>query len=607
MVETDNKRKSPEIGAGAAANYFVYTSKTKAEDIPEATLTHLRVDSSVREIPDNVFRKCRALEQVLLPETLSRIGKSAFHFCSKLKSIQFFSERSPESSIDPNSEDGTIVFPERANLLVDELAFCNCASLRKVIVCSVSTKFGRAAFANCFGLISIELPEGLELIGPELCSNCRSLTTVKIPSSVIKIGDNAFYRCKSLTSVDLPHGLLGIGDRSFEQCVSIETLPIPSTVTAIGNFAFCDCKGLKQMVLPPTLERIETKTFSGCGSLGYIEIPLTVSFIGYFAFYGCHSLSHLRMPPSIENVGIDAFLGCNNLISVELPEGFWFSNTEDRMQRMFVEHRIFVEVSDTCPSLVNLALPEDDEFQTRLLHENSKLGSVVQEGTDLSRKLKHRFDSSSLNKLCYYQSYQSSEDAMMQLRGPMEDDPLAATSQVDEFGMTPLHVLSLNQSLNVDMLLAVVRAGYQDQIIHSRDSFGSTPMDYLCSNRMPNSNELIRTVIQTRFGHLFGSDPSRKSDMLQAVDKALAVDWSAKRRKVVAIYLKLANYERKEIFSLMELCLWKAKINEEVSSKKGQMTDRQRCRINCGASIVIPHVLPFLDKLDIKDYFVGAP
>eukprot|EP00980_Cylindrotheca_fusiformis_P012384 scaffold3042_cov101-Cylindrotheca_fusiformis.AAC.1 len=80
---------------------------------------------------------------------------------------------------------------------------------------------------------------------------------------------------------------------------------------------------------------------------------------------------------------------------------------------------------------------------------------------DLIRRWNHRFDKSPLNKLCYYHSYHHScKSAMARLRSLMEAyPPLAATTQVDVFGMTPLHVLSLSQTANMGMLLAVMDAG----------------------------------------------------------------------------------------------------------------------------------------------------
>eukprot|EP00980_Cylindrotheca_fusiformis_P024851 scaffold12602_cov105-Cylindrotheca_fusiformis.AAC.2 len=199
---------------------------------------------------------------------------------------------------------------------------------------------------------------------------------------------------------------------------------------------------------------------------------------------------------------------------------------------------------------------------------------------------------------------------MVQLRSLMEQgDPVAATTQVDEFGMTPLHVLSLSQSPNVDMLLALMNEGGVDHIIHGADSFGATPMDYLCLNRAPNSTEVIRRVLQTRFDYWLGFlDRSSKSDtMRQAVEEALVVDWPSRRREIGRVYFELANYEqRMKILSLLELNLWKIKI-EEVRSKEQTIANRKSCRINNGASIVLPHVLPFLDKLNMEDYVGSSP
>eukprot|EP00980_Cylindrotheca_fusiformis_P018753 scaffold6247_cov104-Cylindrotheca_fusiformis.AAC.3 len=586
---------------GVEPQYFVYTSETRPTDIPREKLTHLHVDSSVREIPEGAFESCEALVQVQIPETLTRIGKSAFRFCPELKCVYFVSRNASRntSSISPSQEDGLIMFPE-AMLQIDELAFFECKSVRKVIFCSVFTRLGKGVFSKCRGLISVQLPEGLQVIELGLFSDCELLTSVEVPPSVIKIGDYAFNACFSLASIGLPHGLLEIGKFCFEDCCLADKLRIPSTVSIIGESAFRDCSELRSIKLPPKLERIESYTFSGCNMIGYIEIPSTVSFIGFGAFYGCSSLSHIRIPPIHDSVLRLLFRRCNNLISIEIPEGRSTGDTEDEG---------FIGGIASCRSLVNLAiptLPEDNAFTSRMLNNRSKLGSVADNEADLNRKLTHRFVNSPLNKLCYYHSYLSAEDTAVQLCSLMEEDPLAATTQVDEFGMTPLHILLLSQTPNVEMLLAVMKGGHLDHIIRGKDLFGSTPMDYLCLNRMPNSSEVIRLVLQTRFDCLLGLDRPWKSDMLQAVDDALAVEWSFRGREIIAIYLKLAKYERKEICSILELYLWKVKI-DEISLKNEEVADRQSCRINSGASIVIPCVLPFLDILDVEDYFGRTP
>eukprot|EP00980_Cylindrotheca_fusiformis_P015745 scaffold4562_cov67-Cylindrotheca_fusiformis.AAC.1 len=248
--------------------WFVYTNETKNTAFPRQTLTHLRLDSSVGEIPAKAFKNCKALVQVQLPETLTRIGKQAFLYCINLKSVQFFSDYdSPEtSSTNPNLEEGTIVFPERVKLRIDAGAFCECNSLRKVIVRSTTTKLGSFAFGCCLGLLYVELPEGLRVIESGMFVYCESLASVKIPSSVTKILGRAFSGCSSLAAVDLPHGLLEMGASSFSRCVALQTLCIRSTSSTVGQDAFE--KGR-------LLNRIEREAFNGCCLLEYIEIPPT--------------------------------------------------------------------------------------------------------------------------------------------------------------------------------------------------------------------------------------------------------------------------------------------------------------------------------------------
>eukprot|EP00980_Cylindrotheca_fusiformis_P008699 scaffold1866_cov66-Cylindrotheca_fusiformis.AAC.1 len=148
-------------------------------------------------------------------------------------------------------------------------------------------------------------------------------------------------------------------------------------------------------------------------------------------------------------------------------------------------------------------------------------------------------------------------------------------------------------------------AGKPGHMVCVRDSFGSTPMDYLFLNRMPNSSEVIRRIFQTRFEQMLGLDQFWKSAMLQAIDKILAGDRASRKSETGRIIRK---YERKEILSLVELFLWKMKNDEATSSKKVKigvatskvaqiLADRQKRRFISGAAAVIPHVLLFLDTV----------
>eukprot|EP00980_Cylindrotheca_fusiformis_P002741 scaffold636_cov64-Cylindrotheca_fusiformis.AAC.4 len=434
---------------------------------------------------------------------------------------------------------------------IPDWAFKEHRQLEEVILSSSTVQvIGKRAFCSCKKLKSIlyQGPENEE---------------VGIPSSVRLIDECAFFGCKLLARLVLKEGLERIGVDAFYGCESWTEVEIPSTVKVIDDWAFNKCKllAIRLVLNHEGLERIGSHTFAECESLSHVRIPQSVKII----------------------IATDAFVECSSMISIELPE----------------ERSFNIDLSG-CLSLVSVVGPISiffqDEEDREEFFQSSKLASLVDDEDDLIRKLNHRFDNSPLNKLCYYQAYQSLDVAMVQLHSLMEEHPpLAATTQVDEFGMTPLHVLSLSQTTNLDMLLAVMDAGKPGHMVRNRDSFGSTPMEYLCMNRMPGLNDVIRRLFQTRFEQVLGLDQFWEVDMVQAIDEALAVEWSLRKSEVIGRVVR--KFERKEILSLLELWLWKVKIDEViVQSEQMLRVGRQRCRIMSGAAVVIPHVLPFLDS-----------
>jgi hypothetical protein len=141
-------------------------------------------------------------------------------------------------------------------------------------------------------------------------------------------------------------------------------------------------------------------------------------------------------------------------------------------------------------------------------------------------------------------------------------------------------------------------------------------------NHGPGSALVIQSLLPTMFAERLRwlGVGQGKSDMMDAINEA----FSPRRREIRMLHFQLATYERLESVSLLELALWKIKIEsckaayetetdhrrDEASSrpetrrfKKAHLygVDRQSCRINSGADVVISNVLPFLDKV----YYVG--
>ena len=176
--------------------------------------------TSGESIRDNAFNRCISLTDIIIPESVTSIGRYAFGYCDSLTSV--------------------IIGSSVTRIGVG--AFNNCGSLTSITIPSRVTSIGGYAFQGCHNLTSITLPYGITTIDDSTFSSCSSLTSVTIPHSVTSIGDSAFDDCKSLTNIVLPNNLESIGDYTFRlsdtDSSTISQIIIPKKVTEIGSNAF---------------------------------------------------------------------------------------------------------------------------------------------------------------------------------------------------------------------------------------------------------------------------------------------------------------------------------------------------------------------------------
>jgi PKD repeat protein len=208
------------------------------------------------------------------------------------------------------------------------------------------TSIGASAFSDCYGLISVTIPNSVTNIGDNAFYQCMSLTSVTIPNSVTRIGASAFYACTSLTSVTIPNSVTSIGDSAFYVCASLTSVTIPNSVTSIGASAFYACHSLTSVAIPNSVTSIGYSAFANCTRLSAITVDAlssayssmdgvlfnksqttliqyprgkagsdytifnSVTSIGARAFNGCHNLTSVTIPNSVTNIGNGAFFGC---------------------------------------------------------------------------------------------------------------------------------------------------------------------------------------------------------------------------------------------------------------------------------------------------------
>ena len=110
-------------------------------------------------------------------------------------------------------------------------------------------------------------------IGDEAFAHCYDLTSVTIPESVTTIGESAFYYCSGLTEVMIPNSVTSIGSEAFAYCNGLTSVTIGNSVTSIGNYAFVLCNGLESIksyaTIPPA---IEDNTFSNYNATLYVPV-----------------------------------------------------------------------------------------------------------------------------------------------------------------------------------------------------------------------------------------------------------------------------------------------------------------------------------------------
>jgi hypothetical protein len=440
-------------------------------------------------------------------------------------------------------------------------------------------------FARQF-LVNVDMPRGLTMIGSAVFLGCTSLERVKVPSTVEVIGYAAFKLCTALVDINLPN-LQSLSDDTFEGCASLKYIDIPSSVEHIGRDAFRSCSKLASAPLPSRLFTMEEGAFVGCERLTHIRIPKSLKRISSGTFSECTSLKSVELHEEIEFIAFDAFEGCISLVNI------YFPNMSDTAEIDFKTWG--------CDSL-------NTEF-----------------GNNLEYILQTRFEGLPLHRLCYYQGHNDEDkdsdapDSLTKLGRSLfygAERYYPTLKMQDKFGMTALHILSMSTKPNLELCKELVERAPENLV--TLDKWGNVPSDNMLFNMSPGSSEVLVYLCSKfqeqgmyRLGLEKWKDDLRKE--VQVLGGNLL--FSPRMRQSLRITLKTELYVIKEFTSLLELALWKGKMNEfksALSCARNQQTkkvkrdkvdsgemrvdavDRKICRKNSKSQIIIPLVLPFL-------------
>lgn len=267
-------------------------------NLTEVDLSKALID----EIPEGAFRDRWAIDKVLLPPTLKKIGPYAFQRAA-LTSVNI-----PDNveTIDRTAFGGAkymqeVHLPDSLTSL-GEGAFEYCKSLHSVKIPAKIKEIPGYALRYCNSLQSVELHDSITSIGYEAFGN-SDLREITLPKSTTRVGNYAFKENTNLSKVTLNEGLINIGTYAFQN-TAIDTLNCPSTLRNIYSSAFAGCRNLRQINLNEGLTRIERYALAN-NKATEIVLPSSLEYCAGGAFDDCDSLVTIEarsvMPPNTDN------------------------------------------------------------------------------------------------------------------------------------------------------------------------------------------------------------------------------------------------------------------------------------------------------------------
>ena len=150
------------------------------------TITKVIISPGIEEIEtsgasDGVFSLSTALKEIIIPDTVVKIGQGTFWGCKELKKVNI---------------------PKKVDTISNGTFAC-CTNLESITIPSNVTSIGENAFGMCKNLSSIIIPSSVTSIGDQAFSGCSNLLNITIPASVTTMGSEVFQGNPILTSVNV--------------------------------------------------------------------------------------------------------------------------------------------------------------------------------------------------------------------------------------------------------------------------------------------------------------------------------------------------------------------------------------------------------------------
>lgn len=346
----ENEEEYLIVGDGVLIKCSVHPNYINLVDKPIKVIggTAFWNAASEGEAAEYGYKYASELETLILPETVTAIGTSAFSGCYNLKEIVL-----PAGVTSIGDGAFNVYLEDAETSATANIDFTQCQNLKSI---------GGYAFHGCYGIESMELPESVETVGAyAFAATAAYESFMKKASAQANEADRYFvtgdgillaaYVADGQTKINVPDGVKKIagsvfsgwdiayvpndvsllsdsGRSKYNISYNVKELVLPETLVEIGSSAFFRMLSVEKVVLPDSLKLIGSDAFSFCTALSSISGGSNVETVGDYAFSYCASIPGFQFSENTTSIGYGVFVGCASLVNVYLPKGLSFPGAD---------------------------------------------------------------------------------------------------------------------------------------------------------------------------------------------------------------------------------------------------------------------------------------
>ena len=227
---------------------------------------------------------------------------------------------------------------------VKEIADGSCSTCSGLVSLEMPdsiTVIGMNAFRNSGDLKNVRWSENLEVIGDYAFSD-TGFYSLNLPDSLKSIGVQSFYGCDNLSEIHLKDNLKSIGWGTFYEtdyyknadnwennalyignCLievdddTITEYTVKNGTRCIGGYAFSNSSMLEKVNLPDSLYAVSNEAIRYSYRIKEIILPEGVTEIGDYAFGSCSSLRKVSIPESVTKIGDGIFYESDSIRQID--------------------------------------------------------------------------------------------------------------------------------------------------------------------------------------------------------------------------------------------------------------------------------------------------